>query len=525
MMSHISSPKISQYHHFVPRFILRNFAHPFKPPIAPSKGSGKRNKRKKRDGHRPGEPMLNVIKLDGATAQIVETPVAKTLGIEDMYRDLRGAANQNHLEEELSKLESRAAMVIRKMLKAFEAGDKDVWITRAERDILRKFLFIMKYRSSGFHKRYSHHDAEHYSENDKDRLSEYMRKKGYEKPVDVWFDNIKAMLELKMDPQMKWMVWLREHVYPDDAMWFIAHCQKMYLALCTPSGSVDEFLLAENAYGIHEGPVSCYVDPKTMKMTEGSYTEFHVFAPISPRLMLVLRSFLLPVPEEDAHEETRVWRQSRFEQSAAQHNDPLRVRSIIEDLPIHKARNSYTKIVDGKVVLLEGEDGSLRADHKFCFRFFPISVDHTNRINFIMLEHGYHISTIVYKSQPAAFRTLRVYLTMPCELNGSAFKVIDDPDDDQRMSFLKKLEKLVGDLGSKGMSTYQPRIKECDDKLGMLGQMLGKSHLSAQDDPTDFMQLYGKLGLSHILSEANTVSNSCVRWNPYYAPQRHGSSS
>lgn len=138
-----------------------------------------------------------------------------------------------------------------------------MWITRTERDTLRKFLFIMKYRSSSAYKRYYHHDAEEYPENDKERLLKYMREKGYKKPVDVWFDNINAMLELKMDPQMEWMGWLMEHVYPDDAMWFIAHSQKMYLALCTPSDPESEFLLTENAYGIHEGPVSLFMNPIT----------------------------------------------------------------------------------------------------------------------------------------------------------------------------------------------------------------------------------------------------------------------
>lgn len=239
----------SQYHHFVPRFILKNFAHPYEPPVGTSKNSCKGNRRKKKNGPYPGDLMVNVINLDAATAEIVEQPVAKTLGMTDMYRDLRHDTNQNHLEENFSTLESRAALVINKIRKAFEAGDRDVWIIRTERDTLRKFLFIMKYRGSGAHKRYYHHDAEEYSENDKERLLKYMREKGYKKPVDVWFDNINAMLELKMDPQMEWMGWLREHVYPDDAMWFIAHSQMMYLALCTPSGPESEFLLTENAYG------------------------------------------------------------------------------------------------------------------------------------------------------------------------------------------------------------------------------------------------------------------------------------
>ena len=527
IMSSSTPPSKSQYQHFVPRFILKNFAHLFQPPTEPSPGSKKKRqgRRKKTNGHYPGDPMLNVINLAGATPNIVETPVAKTLGMTDMYRDLRHGANQNHLEEKFSKLESQAGTVISKVRKAFEAGDRDVWITRSERDTLRKFLFIMKYRSSGFYERYHHSDAEGYSSDDRERLLDYMRKKGYKKPVDVWVDNINAMLALKMDPQMKWMEWLREHAYPDDAMWFIAHCQMMYLALCTPSKPDDEFLLTENAYNIHEGPVSYFLDPVTKQMRPGSYTEFHMFSVISPKLMIVLRSCVLPVPEEDADEDTRTWRRNAFEQIAAQHNDPLNVRSMLEDLPISKARNTYTKIVDGKVVLLDGEDGLHRTDHKFCFRFFPISTEHTDRLNFIMLENAYHVSTIVFKSRQAAARTLKEYLTVPCELNGSAsFKMIAGSGDDQRLNFLRTLEKIVSDLGSEVVATYQIDKGKFYDPLVMAGQWL-KASVPIQNEPTDFTQLYAKLGVPHIFIKSTSVTDNFDRWRPHNAAQGHGSSS
>ena len=503
-MSPSSAATESRYHHFIPQFILRNFAHPYQPAKEHTKASKKtRNGRRRadKDGPRPGDPMLNMINLAGETPTLDEAPVAKTLGMQDMYWDLRNDKKPHHLEDKLSRLESHAAMVMHKMRKAFEAGDRDVWITRSERDVLRKFLFIMKYRGSNAYERYHHSDVEGYSSNDKERLLEYMRKKSYKKPVDVWFDNIEAMLALKMDPQMKWTEWLNEHVYPDDAMWFIAHCQMMYLALCTPASPDDEFLLTENAYSIHEGPVSYFVDPVTKEMRQGSDTEFHILAVISPKLMIVLRSFLLPVPEEDADEDMRNWRKSKFEQSAAQHNDPLNAHSILEDLPISKARNTYTKIVDGRLVLLEGEDGFHRADHKFCFRFFPITTEHTDRINSIMLENAHHASTIVFKSQEAACRTLKRYLTMPCEFNGlPCFKMVADSENDEKLKFLKNLKKVVSDLGSPVTLTYEIGRGKFSDPLVMVGQAL-RARMLNQTEPTDFMQLYAKLGSSHIISE------------------------
>ena len=115
--------------------------------------------------------------------------MSRTFGLTDMYRDFEHASNQHYLEEQLSKLESNAGRIITKIRKGFEAGDADVYLTRPDRDTLRKFLFIMKYRCSGQHRRFYNKDAADYSEDDKDELLPYMREKGFTKPIDVWFDN------------------------------------------------------------------------------------------------------------------------------------------------------------------------------------------------------------------------------------------------------------------------------------------------------------------------------------------------
>jgi len=252
--------------------------------------------------------MIYAVDLSKPTAEIVERPVSRTFGMTDMYRDFGNSTNQHYLEEELSKLESRVAQTVSKMRKHFEEGKTEVWITRPERNTLRKFLFIMKYRSSNMHKRFYHQNGQGYSANDREKLLRYMEEKGFKKPVDAWFDNIKGMLELKMDVKDDWIRDFPTVIYPDDAKWFIAHTQMMYLALCTPANKDDEFLLTENAYGIYEGPSSALINPSTGEIDMTPYTEFHKFAVISPKPMMVLRSFLLPVPEEDLNEEIKTYR-------------------------------------------------------------------------------------------------------------------------------------------------------------------------------------------------------------------------
>lgn len=345
--------------------------------------------------------------------RFVKPPVSRTFGKMDMYRNFANAPNQHYIEQMLSRLESDAAKTIEKIRNAYEAGKQDIWISHSEKDTLRKFQFIMKYRGSREHQRFHRQNAEGYSEKDKEVLTKYMCEKGFKRPVDVWFDNIKALLEMEIHPEGRWAAKLLERIYPQDAQWVIAHMQIMYLALCTPSSPQDEFLLTENAYAIHEGPVSLVTDTKTGKTRE-PYTEYHVFTVISPKLIMVLRSFLLRVPEEETANGIRELRQTMYERNTSRHADRLRANSCLEDLPISKARNSYTKMVNGRLVLADGEDGTLRSGDKFCFRFFLISTNHVNTINSIMLEESYAISTIVFKSKVSARRALEFYLIYQC---------------------------------------------------------------------------------------------------------------
>ena len=484
-----SSVTTSQYHHYIPQFILKNFAHPFQPQQVAKKHK-QRGKPKWKKGYRPGDPMLYTIGLAGPEPKIDESPVSRTFGEMDMYRDFGNAPNQHYIEQKLSRLESDAARIIKKIRDDYEAGRRETCLVRSDRDKLRKFLFVMKYRGRNQHRRFYHQEAKDYRANDQEKLQKYMREKGFKKPVDVWFNNIKTLLEMEMDPGQNWMKELRERIYPDDAQWAIAHMQMMYLCICVPGTETDEFILTENAYGIHEGPSSSTVNPVTGEET-GAYTEYHVFGPVSQKIMFVLRSFLLPVPEEDADEATKEWRQSMYRLNTEQHEDPSCANSSLEDLPVTKARNSYTTIQDGKRVLKPGEDGTERAYHKFYFKFSPIPTGHVDQINSIMLEQSYRISTIVFGSKTAICRTLESYLTIIPKRNVTyGMKIVTNAPDDARLLCLKKLEQAARMLGSDVAAVYHID-DNVDEQLEHLSQLLERA---LPGEPTDFMRLYMKLG-------------------------------
>ena len=106
---------------------------------------------------------------------------------------------------------------------------------------------------------------------------------------------MKATLEVEMDTKGELMEKLRARNHPGDTEWVIIHMTHMYLAFCTPSARLlhafctpsdrsEEFLLSDNLFGIHEGPVSQKINLHTGEVTDGVYTEFHLLAAIAPRL-------------------------------------------------------------------------------------------------------------------------------------------------------------------------------------------------------------------------------------------------
>lgn len=135
---------------------------------------------------------------------------------------------------------------------------------------------------STFHKRFYHETATDYDANDREKLLEYMKEKGFSKPIDVWLDNIEVIINLDMDDELRWISELPKRMYPDDATWLTMHCQFLYMAICTTSQADDEFILTDNGYHVSEGPNHCVTDLSTGNSKELAWINLHEFAPISP---------------------------------------------------------------------------------------------------------------------------------------------------------------------------------------------------------------------------------------------------
>ncbi|EUC48120.1 hypothetical protein COCMIDRAFT_49889, partial [Bipolaris oryzae ATCC 44560] len=437
----------TQYQHYVPQFMLRRFAPT--QPIGPSNVSA--SYRKSERQRRKNNASVKVPHLDSSPPIITDKPIRRTFGQQDMYND----GLKDSVETKLGEIERKAARIIARVVDAQEAGKEGISLLRSEKDLLRKFQFVMRYRSPIFFRRFNHQTAEGYDSDDRDTFLEYMRDNQFSRPLDVWVNNLEKIIDTPMDPAGHWAWELAGTIYPPDAHWLATNIRSMYMAFVTPSDPQEEFILTENAFSIHEGPVSYTVDRFTGEEKQTVYTEFHLLTVISPRLAIVFRSNDMPEPLEDLFPGFREQKLDMLAAIASVHTDPEHATSLLEDLPIAKARNSYTTVRNGRIELAEGADGEPRMNDKFDFIFFRLESNHAQKINMVMLDQAYKIDQLVFKSKSALRKALEFYLEYPCLTRGLySMKTVSDKPDDPRLRFLKKMEHVAHTLGSSAVAKY-----------------------------------------------------------------------
>ncbi|KAK5711952.1 hypothetical protein LTR17_018160 [Elasticomyces elasticus] len=431
-----------QYHHYIPRFILRGFVDVIQPPSSPSGGFSKQQRKK----YQRRNEQLNLISLhDGG---LVQRPVARQYGLTDMYREY-GAAREHGLEEKLARLEQKVGEIYAKARTAFDVPGSTLTLSRTEKNDLRKFLFLMKYRGDHMYSRFQCDKIEDYCADDKEKMRSYMDTKGFTTPRDVWLANLRAFLDVELDHQGKWARTIQQQAYRDDALLFVLHVGQSFMAFCKPATPDDEFLLTENVYCVHEGPSTQLVEVSTGERIRGSWTEWHNFAPVSASLLIVLRSNYLPGGVREADTELV---ESVYRALLQQHPDPAAATSMLQDLPVEKCSNSYSVVQTGQVVINEGVVGHSQ-DDRFVFRCFELGSKHVNIINGLALEHGAETASIVYKTSSAAAKALQVYL----EDSTPGLKIVERPDSPM-LEYLMTLDKVLRGLGKTAKVAFKPTI-------------------------------------------------------------------
>ncbi|KAK3337974.1 hypothetical protein B0H65DRAFT_309012 [Neurospora tetraspora] len=442
-----------QYQHFVPQFLLKNFAH--RVPKAPKAPKGT-PKPKYEKGMFPGDLVISSLDMTQDAAAFTEKPVSRILGQINMYDDFitKPDKERRHVEKLLSRLEAQAAQIVTKVTKALEAKEPAVRLMWDERSLLRKFLFLMRYRNIVFYKRFHHENSTEYSDQDREQLREYMAENPqFKTPIDVWLNNIKTIVELEIDPEFKWAREIGKHMYPDDAQWFLYNLQCNTMAFCVPSNPEEEFILTDNSYTVSDEVQVFARNVRSDRIETLARAPFHEFVPVSPKLMIVLRSQYLSEPLEDNCPEVKARREAHRSLAFAGFGP---VQSVLEDLPIGKPHNSHVKVVNGRLCLRDGEDGCQRRDHSYLFHFFSVESRHVNTINSILLDKCVHCTSLIFNSKDAFGKTLEWYLTAPLEYG----KTLIGENADLREKILMKLEVISRSFGSK-KETKWTRVNKC----------------------------------------------------------------
>ncbi|KAG0260962.1 hypothetical protein BGZ95_004324, partial [Linnemannia exigua] len=183
----------TQFHHYIPRFILKTFAENF------SLSNSEFTMGTSNPDHlwfKPGDPSklrrkvrprhdINVYRVEGHTTNL--TNVSRAYGADDMYRDVT-MVNCMKFEKLLAKHECTSATFIRKIWNE----EEDLSLTRAQLADMKKFLVVMMYRSEHRRSQYFNHSFDFHSDIS---VRNHMEHNNISNAQTVWFKNLKWIIE------------------------------------------------------------------------------------------------------------------------------------------------------------------------------------------------------------------------------------------------------------------------------------------------------------------------------------------
>lgn len=253
-ISQTPPPVKDQYHHFIPRFILRNFAL---------------------DDHLThSRERHEIYQYSANDSHVQVSDVDTSYGVTNMYLDVQDLTNLNIVELELSNLEQQASTVINRIL---DLSLEEITLTFSELSSLRKFLWIMSFRQPSRRRQYTEN---RFCAKGKKIQLEVMKSLGRSSIDDIWLVHIKQLL-LQDDCKFSVKFGTTGTLAPlgENSMENIdynSHCMGTFLSIWDAPES-GEFILTENGFNIFEGDCG----------RGFASSAYHYFYPISPRRIIV----------------------------------------------------------------------------------------------------------------------------------------------------------------------------------------------------------------------------------------------
>ncbi|KAL1744207.1 hypothetical protein HDZ31DRAFT_2695, partial [Schizophyllum fasciatum] len=391
-----NKPLRDQYHHFIPRFILRRYQ------VGPVLSKAERNKAYRRTGVDPEYVLYYDIEK-----QTLDTrPIGKVYGSQNLYRDANNTYNVNHLEEKLGQLEKRAAKIIRGIHEAIPWGK--FTLARPELDALRKFLFLMHYRRQTMWVTLFDKDLPG-NEDGRDRLEAYGKAKGLHTPADIWLHFLQYFLETPHEQiNRDGVAWLKDHKSHREltdvglisylggqnfeAIMYQVQAQGYYPGVWEAAEG-EEFVLTPTCFGMQEGFL---IDAREVFM--------HRLFVISPRLAIVLRNSALR-PEHGGVEFRK------------------KVASVLADYPLEFSEPTYANGRNGipwdRSRASPGELAEQLQEYRlseqaqkdtFTFKIFRLSSEQTLNLNKAILLCTAPTGAVTFTNKSFMVRSLRYYL-------------------------------------------------------------------------------------------------------------------
>ncbi|KAF9951940.1 hypothetical protein BGZ72_006643 [Mortierella alpina] len=246
-----------QFHHYIPRFILKSFCDSTLPQL--------------------GARMGHIIRVYGVRDETLTlTDVSRAYGIINMYRDL-GLDDYMHFEKLLAKLESSSAVFVN----AVRSGSKDLPLKRGELTNFKKFLAIMMYRHENRRRQY---EEDMFDPLTRVSVQRHMSQNKIGTIQEVWLENLKGILQTSVDDIVKdTFAFYNE---PNRLRSLLAYKGRIHSTELLDFGEMignyvciwkaqegSEFILTDNCFGCFEGH---------------NGVNFHNFFVISPEYAVVL---------------------------------------------------------------------------------------------------------------------------------------------------------------------------------------------------------------------------------------------
>ncbi|CAG8703980.1 14898_t:CDS:1 [Acaulospora morrowiae] len=382
-----------QYHHYIPRFLLRNFAIDKYERIFYEVNIAQQQYESRKKAE-----LLQIY--DRKKDKLGISLIANTYGYWDMYKDLNNT-DVMHVEEKLSKLEGSVAITIKKILKASQEKNKVVLLRKYLED-LRKFLFVMNYRNNH---RWFQFTGDNFDFITRSMVNDFMQQQNLQRPEEVWLQNIREILDTP-----HWEVKDNMKIFKIDRDDYNQRMVECFLIIWQ-AGENDEFIVTSNGFGIFEG-----VSGNMFGSPFGF--AYHTFYVLSPKLVLVLcpSHFRKEVGETELLYKCFGGQRSIFENvphPAAIPKHVGRVKPTSFSESSNKPKLNITDPIDLKSHLfdavLKSNGIETRWNDEFTFSFVKIDSATVHLVNIILLNEVGPDLVLTFLSHPNLYKTIVKY--------------------------------------------------------------------------------------------------------------------